>query len=57
METRSDIGEAMGIIMEHYDIPHGQAFAVLRKSSQKHNTKLRDIARTVSRTGEIPGVA
>lgn len=55
LETRNDIGEALGIIMERHKVSEEQAFAVLRKSSQDHNIKLRDIARTVIRTGRLPG--
>jgi transcriptional regulator with GAF, ATPase, and Fis domain len=55
METRSEIGEAMGIVMERYKLSEDQAFAVLRKSSQDRNIKLREVARIVTRTGEIPG--
>jgi AmiR/NasT family two-component response regulator len=41
--------------MERHKVSEEQAFAVLRKSSQDHNIKLRDIARTVIRTGRLPG--
>lgn len=55
MESRHRIGEAIGIVMERYKLDEDQAFAVLRKSSQDQNTKLREIVRTVTETGEIPG--
>ncbi|WP_181767168.1 GAF and ANTAR domain-containing protein [Streptomyces albidus (ex Kaewkla and Franco 2022)] len=55
MESRHSIGEAIGIIMERYKIDEDQAFAVLKKSSQDQNIKLREIVRTVTETGEIPG--
>jgi transcriptional regulator with GAF, ATPase, and Fis domain len=55
LESRSDIGEALGILMERYKVSEAEAFAVLRRSSQDHNIKLRDIARRVTETGEIPG--
>jgi transcriptional regulator with GAF, ATPase, and Fis domain len=55
VQTRSDIGQALGIVMERYKVSDEEAFAVLRRSSQDRNVRLRDIARTVSRTGEIPG--
>ncbi|MFC8006841.1 GAF and ANTAR domain-containing protein [Streptomyces olivaceus] len=55
MEARHDIGSAMGIIMERYKASEDQAFATLRKASQNHNVKLRDVARSVTETGEIPG--
>ncbi|SCK33405.1 GAF domain-containing protein [Streptomyces sp. WMMB 714] len=55
MESRHSIGEAIGIVMERYKLDEDQAFAVLRKSSQDRNVKLREIVRTVTETGEIPG--
>lgn len=55
ISTRQDIGEALGIIMERYRIGEDEAFAVLRKASQDHNIKLRDLARTVTETGAVPG--
>jgi len=55
MRTRHDIGEAIGIVMERYGLDEKQAFAVLRKSSQDQNVKLREIVQKVTRTGEIPG--
>ncbi|HEV7627472.1 MAG TPA: GAF and ANTAR domain-containing protein, partial [Streptomyces sp.] len=55
METRHNIGEAIGIVMERYKLDEDQAFAVLRKSSQDRNVKLREIVRALTETGEIPG--
>lgn len=55
ISTRTEIGEALGIIMERYKVTDEQAFQVLKKSSQQRNVKLREIARTVTDTGEIPG--
>ncbi|WP_369216433.1 GAF and ANTAR domain-containing protein [Streptomyces flavofungini] len=55
LEARGEVGEALGIVMERYKVGEEQAFAVLRKSSQDQNVKLRDVARAVVRTGEIPG--
>lgn len=56
MESRHNIGEAIGIVMERYKLDEDQAFAVLRKSSQDQNRKLREIVQVVTETGEIPGV-
>ncbi len=53
--TRQEIGEALGIVMERYKVSEQEAFAVLRKASQDSNIKLRDLARTVTETGEVPG--
>ncbi|MDN0199991.1 GAF and ANTAR domain-containing protein [Streptomyces sp. S.PNR 29] len=44
METRHAIGEAMGILMERHQLSEGEAFNVLRRISQHHNVKLRDVA-------------
>jgi AmiR/NasT family two-component response regulator len=44
METRHAIGEAMGILMERHKLSEADAFNVLRRISQHHNIKLRDIA-------------
>jgi transcriptional regulator with GAF, ATPase, and Fis domain len=55
LETRHSIGEAIGIVMERYKLDEDQAFAVLKKSSQNQNVKLRELVRTVTETGEIPG--
>lgn len=57
METRNLIGEALGIVMERFKITDEQAFEVLKKSSQDHNIKLRNIASTITRTGELPGAS
>ncbi|MET9509440.1 GAF and ANTAR domain-containing protein [Streptomyces flavidovirens] len=54
LETRHEIGEAIGILMGRHKLTEDQAFAVLRKASQEHNIKLRDIARTVTETGDTP---
>jgi hypothetical protein len=54
MATRQDIGEAMGILMERYKVTERQAFATLVKASQNRNVKLREIARAITQTGEIP---
>ncbi|MFH8463061.1 GAF and ANTAR domain-containing protein [Streptomyces sp. NPDC017991] len=54
METRHEIGEAMGILMERYGLTEDTAFKVLKKTSQDRNVKLREIARQICRTGEKP---
>ncbi|WP_432118816.1 GAF and ANTAR domain-containing protein [Streptomyces sp. bgisy032] len=54
LETRHSIGEAMGILMERHRLSQEEAFAVLRRLSQQHNVKLRDVAghvRAGSRAG------
>ncbi|MFE1584881.1 GAF and ANTAR domain-containing protein [Streptomyces sp. NPDC058737] len=44
METRHAIGEAMGILMERHRMSEDDAFSVLRRLSQNHNIKLREVA-------------
>ncbi len=53
--SRTEIGEATGILMERYKITDDEAFAVLSRTSQTRNTKLREIARQVVETGDVPG--
>ncbi|MFE0822214.1 GAF and ANTAR domain-containing protein [Streptomyces sp. NPDC058847] len=51
--TRHTIGEAMGILMGRHRISEDQAFATLRRYSQDHNVKLRDVARRVVEEGGL----
>jgi AmiR/NasT family two-component response regulator len=55
MATRNLIGMAQGILIERLKITPDRAFAVLSRLSQESNTKLRDVARRLVETGEIPG--
>ncbi|MDX6362329.1 MAG: hypothetical protein QOC85_1332 [Streptomyces sp.] len=54
LETRHEIGEAMGILMERHGLTEETAFKVLKKASQDHNVKLREIARQICKTGDKP---
>ena len=54
--TRTVIGQAEGILMERLKITADQAFAVLSRLSQQSNVKLRDLARNLVETGEIPSI-
>ncbi|MFJ5535442.1 GAF and ANTAR domain-containing protein [Streptomyces sp. NPDC093261] len=47
MESRHAIGEAMGILMERHHLSEDDAFNVLRRISQHHNIKMRDVAQRV----------
>jgi GAF domain-containing protein len=53
--TRTLIGQAQGILMERLRITPDQAFGVLSRLSQQSNVKLREVARRLVETGEIPG--
>ncbi len=44
LETRDIIGQAKGILMARQQIDADAAFDVLRRASQRSNTKLRDVA-------------
>ncbi|MFE9773294.1 GAF and ANTAR domain-containing protein [Streptomyces sp. NPDC005931] len=50
MESRHAIGEAMGILMERHRLSEDEAFDALRRISQHHNIKLRDVAQRVRST-------
>jgi GAF domain-containing protein len=53
MDTRDLIGQAKGILMERFRLTSDQAFALLVRASQRTNTKLRDIADHLVRSGEL----
>lgn len=52
--SRTEIGQATGIVMERHKITEDEAFAMLSRASQNGNVKLRDLARQVIETGEVP---
>ena len=54
MTTRSLIGMGQGILMERLRITPDQAFGVLSRLSQERDEKLREVARRLVETGEIP---
>nr|BFD81033.1 GAF and ANTAR domain-containing protein [Streptomyces sp. Xyl84] len=51
LETRHAIGEAMGMLRERHRLSEEDAFAVLRRISQHHNVKLRDVAQNIRGQG------
>ncbi|HET7723080.1 MAG TPA: ANTAR domain-containing protein [Propionibacteriaceae bacterium] len=53
--SRDTIGQAKGILMERLKTTPEEAFEILRRSSQRLNVKLRDVALRVTQTGEING--
>jgi GAF domain-containing protein len=54
MMTRAFIEQAKGILMERHKIKEEEAFTILTHASQRTNTKLRDVAAELVRTGVLP---
>ncbi|MFF0341483.1 GAF and ANTAR domain-containing protein [Kribbella sp. NPDC004875] len=54
VDARKLVGQAMGILMERFDIDADRAFAVLKRYSQDTNTKLRDVAQQLIDTRKLP---
>jgi GAF domain-containing protein len=52
MHTRKIIGQAVGIVMERYELTEQRAFAFLARLSQHHNVKLRLVAQEIVAAGE-----
>ena len=47
LQTRTEIGTAVGILMERYSIDQHQAFAFLSRNSQNRNLKIRALAQQI----------
>jgi GAF domain-containing protein len=54
LTNRDLIGQAKGILMERHRLTSDAAFSVLARASQETNTKLRDVAGELCRTGALP---
>jgi GAF domain-containing protein len=54
LDTRKLIGQAQGILMERYGLDDARAFEVLRRYSQDHNLKLRQVAEYLVSTRKLP---
>jgi hypothetical protein len=54
VDARKLVGQAMGILMERYDLDSDRAFEVLRRYSQDGNVKLRDVAQQLIDTRALP---
>jgi GAF domain-containing protein len=54
MTSRALIEQAKGILMERHTIKEDEAFTILTHASQRTNTKLRDVAAELVRTGTLP---
>lgn len=53
MKTRDVIGQAKGILMERRRLTADQAFDVLRRTSQRMNRKLVEVADELVSTGAV----
>lgn len=54
--SRDVIGQAKGTLMERLKTTPDDAFDILKRSSQRLNIKLREVARTLTETGQVdPG--
>ncbi|WP_433005603.1 GAF and ANTAR domain-containing protein [Kribbella sp. CA-294648] len=56
VDARKLVGQAMGILMERFDIDGDHAFEVLKRHSQDTNTKLRDVAAQLIADRKLPSV-
>ena len=54
MMSRSVIEQAKGILMERHKIKEDEAYTILTHACQRTNTKLRDVASELIRTGALP---
>ena len=53
MMSRAFIDQAKGILMERHKVTEDEAFTMLAHASQRTNTKLRDVAAELVRTGAL----
>lgn len=56
LSSRDVVGQAMGIVMERYDLTAPQAFSVLVRLSEHSNRRLFDLARGIVGSRDIPEV-
>lgn len=54
LHSRQIIGVAQGILMQRFRLNLDQSFELLRRYSQDHNVKLRDLAEKLVGSGGIP---
>ena len=52
--SHQQVGQAVGILVERHRITPGQAFDTLKKTSQRRNLKLRELATRIVETGADP---
>jgi GAF domain-containing protein len=56
LQNSREIGQAIGILMASHKITSEKAFELLRTASQHGHLKLREVAREVTLTGQLPVV-
>ena len=56
ISSHQNVGMAIGILMERHRLTADDAFSALVAESQRHNVKLRDVARHLVETGAFPDV-
>jgi GAF domain-containing protein len=54
LEAQAQVGLAVGILMERFEIDADRAFRVLKRYSQDLHIKLRDVADHLVRSGQLP---
>ncbi len=54
LDSRTVTAQAIGIVMERFQMDADGAFALLTRVSSTHNIKLREVAAELVRTGELP---
>ncbi len=54
LNSRTVIGQAVGIVMERFDLEPDRAFSVLSRLSQQLNRKVRDVATELVATRTMP---
>ncbi len=54
VDARHVVGQAQGILMERFSLGSEEAFTVLKRYSNEHNIKIRDVAVNLLATGELP---
>lgn len=53
VDARKLVGQAMGILMERFDLDESRAFEILKRYSQQNNVKLRDVAQELIDTRKL----
>jgi transcriptional regulator with GAF, ATPase, and Fis domain len=54
VDSRKEVGQAVGRLMERSQLSAVEAFGVLQRYSQNHNQRLREVAQHVVETGNLP---